>query len=223
MNPLKYLLPSGRLPRTICSGPFKGLRVHLDLRGGDLQLWLGLYERETYLTMERLLRGCRSAIDVGAAKGELVLDLLRRSEIERIVAVEPAHTELERFRANLAANPGIGTDRLDVHIGLAGDGPAPLWRTLDSLAGELPAPIFVKIDIDGPEAQVLATGTRMLAGDCRLLIETHSPEAEVGCDTLLRAHGYMTQIIRPAWWRCVIPEHRPILHNRWLAGWRPKI
>ena len=220
MNPLKYLLPSGRRPRVVQSGPFKGLRVHLDPRGGDLQLWLGLYERETYGILENLLQGCRSAIDVGAAKGELVLALLRRPEIERVVAIEPAATELERFHANLAANPTISATRLEIHPGFAGEGSPPLWRTLDSLGADLPAPVFIKIDIDGPEAQVLATGRHLLERDCRLLIETHSPEAETGCEALLAGLGHETRIVRPAWWRCFIPEHRPIPHNRWLAAWR---
>ena len=42
MNPLKALLPVGRAPRTILSGPFAGIRLHLDLHR-ELMICLGLY------------------------------------------------------------------------------------------------------------------------------------------------------------------------------------
>lgn len=70
--------------------------------------------------------------------------------------------------------------------------------------------------------KVLETGKSTLAGDCRLLIETHSPAAETGCLEQLRLMGYETRIIGPAWWRTIIPERRLIPHNRWLSAWRPE-
>jgi hypothetical protein len=220
MNPLRPFLPAGRAPRTILSGLFRGLRLHLDLRG-EFQIWLGLYERETYPALRRMLSGCRSAIDLGAAKGDLTLHCLRQPGIERIVAVEPLDRERVQFAANLALNGLAADPRLHLHAGFAGRGEPPLWRTLDDLAADLPAPVFLKIDIDGPESEVLADGHRLLSGrDCRLLIETHSPEAEAGCERQLRSLGYTVRIIRPAWWRSVLREQRPLAHNRWLAAWR---
>lgn len=220
MNPFKLILPAGRAPRTILSGLFRGIRLHLDLHG-EFQIWLGLYERETYAILRRLLWGCRGAIDLGAAKGDLTIHCLRQPGMLRVVAVEPLEREREQLAANLALN-GFSTDpRLHLHPGFAGRGEPPLWRTLDDLAVELPAPIFLKIDIDGPEAEVLADGQRLLAErDCRLLIETHSRDAEAGCERQLRALGYTVQIVNPAWWRTVVREYRPIAHNRWLAAWR---
>jgi hypothetical protein len=123
--------------------------------------------------------------------------------------------------ANLALNGFSGDARLELHPGFAGRGEPPLWRTLDHLAAGVPSPVFIKIDIDGPEAEVLADGKETLRHrDCRLLIETHSPEAEAGCLAQLRELGYTTRVISPAWWRLFLPERRPIPHNRWLAAWR---
>jgi len=220
MNPLRPILPAGRAPRTVASGILRGIRLQLDLHG-EFQIWLGLYERETHAVLRRLLRGCRGAVDLGAAKGDLTVHLLRQPDMQRVVAVEPLERERTQLSANLALNGCAGDPRLLLHAGFAGRGEPPLWRTLDDLADGLPVPVFLKIDIDGPEAEVLADGTRLLRDcDCRLLIETHSPEAEAGCERQLRALGYTVQIIHPAWWRAVLREQRPLSHNRWLAAWR---
>lgn len=220
MNPLKIVLPRGRAPHTLCFGPMAGIRLHLDLRS-ELLIWLGTYEAETYADLRRLLRGCRSAVDLGAAKGDLSIHFLRQLGMQRVVAVEPLESERHYLVANLALNGLADDSRLTVHAGYAGRGDSPLWRTLDDLTTDLPAPLFLKIDIDGPEAEVLADAQLLLANqDCRLLIETHSPSAEAGCIAQLRGLGYTAKIISPAWWRIFVREHRPIPHNRWLAAWR---
>ncbi len=221
MKPRLFLLPAGRRARPVRSGLFKGIRLALDLHGGDLQMYAGLYERETFPWLRRLLRGCQGAIDVGAAKGELSLLCLRQPGMRRVVAVEPAKTECALLQANLALNHLTGDPRFWLHLGFAGRGSPPRWRTLDELAAEVPAPLFIKIDVDGPEAEVLATGSETLfRRDCRLLIETHSVTAETVCQRQLLASGYVIQIIPNAWWRRFIPERRTIPHNRWLAAWR---
>lgn len=220
MNPIKWLLPRGRAPRTVCFGPLAGIHLHLDL-GNEFLIWLGIYEAETFTDLRRLLCGCRGAVDLGAAKGDLTIHFLRQPGMQRVVAVEPLDREREQFAANLALNGFAADPRLHLHPGFAGRGEPPLWRTLDELASTAPDPLFIKIDIDGPEAAVLADGTELLRKrNCRLLIETHSPEAEAGCANQLRALGYAVKIIPVAWWRVVVPEVRPIPHNRWLAAWR---
>lgn len=219
MNPIRYLLPAGLQPHTVRGGYFAGVRLVLDLRC-EFQHYLGLYEAEISPHFRRLTRGCRSALDLGAAKGELTIRCLLTPGFTRVVAVEPSAPELAQFRTNLALNGVAGDSRLTLHEGYAGPGDGPLWRTLDQLAADLPQPLFVKIDIDGPEAEVLATGTAALARDCRLLIETHSLEAERSCREQLNALGYHTRIIDRAWWRMLLPETRIIAHNRWLVAAR---
>jgi len=219
---LKRTLPSERRPLSVRHGLYKGIRLHLDLQS-DLQFYAGLYEQETYSSIRSLARGCRGFVDLGAAKGELSIYFLRQRGIELVVAAEPEERERALFHANLELNALENERRLVIHPGFAGAGPEPRWRTLDELAGVAPSPLFIKIDIDGPEAAVLATGRHTLATkDCRLLVETHSPEAENGCNNQLLESGYRTKIISPAWWRVVLPEYRPIPHNRWLAAWRPE-
>ncbi|MBA4137490.1 MAG: hypothetical protein C0518_09265 [Opitutus sp.] len=219
MNPLRPFLPTGRHPRRVLGGYFAGLRLRLDLRC-EFQHYVGLYEAETFPSLRRLGRGCRSVIDLGAAKGELAIRFLRIPGVSQVLAVEPSVEELAQFRSNLSLNSLAQDPRLRIHPGFAGAGAGAEWRTLDALGADLPEPIFIKIDIDGPEAQVLATGPRLLARDCRLLIETHSPEAEHDCGNQLHRLGYTIKVIANAWWRRLLPEHRVVPHNRWLAAWR---
>ena len=77
------------------------------------------------------------------------------------------------------------------------------------------------MDVDGAEAEILkgATALNRMAG-VRWLIETHSKDLERECVKQLEAAGFENRIIRNAWWRVVIPELRPIEHNRWLAAWK---
>lgn len=220
MSLFSFFLPKGRHPRQIRFGFYRGIRLWLNLHC-ELQNFLGLYECETFAAMQRLSHGCCSFLDLGAAKGELTVYFLRVPSIKRVVAVEPSASERELFNANLALNQLQSDARLRIHAGFVGRGTTPEWQTLDELAIELPSPVFIKIDIDGPEAEVLDTGAVTLAGkDCKLLIETHSPEAEAGCIERLQRLGYFTEVIKRAPWRVFVPEHRTIPHNQWLVAWR---
>jgi hypothetical protein len=103
-----------------------------------------------------------------------------------------------------------------------GTKPSADSTTLDHLDIPSTGPIFIKIDVDGAEGDVLIGGAQLLLRpDVTLLIETHSLELETQCRTLLESLGYQCQIIRNAWWRFLIPENRPIGHNRWLGASRP--
>ena len=92
-----------------------------------------------------------------------------------------------------------------------------VYVTLDSLNLDRDKPGFIKIDVDGPECDVLDSGARLLSkADVCLLVETHSLELELGCIDRLEKLGYVCSVIRNAWWRIFVPEQRPIAHNRWL-------
>jgi precorrin-6B methylase 2 len=220
MRVIKKFIRPGRRPRTVRWGLYRGITLQLDLHC-EFQNYFGLYECETFSAIRSLAEGCRGFLDLGAAKGELSIYFLRRREIERIVAVEPSDDEIMLFQSNLVLNAMQGDSRLHIHHGFAGEGESGRWKTLDELGASLPSPMFMKIDIDGPEAEVLQTGLTLLRDkDCRLLIETHSLEAESGCLKCLKDMGYTTEIINPASWRRFLPEHRPIKHNRWLTARR---
>ena len=47
------------------------------------------------------------------------------------------------------------------------------------------------------------------------IVETHSPELEVGWGEALLRAGYSPNIVTP---RRLLPQHRPRAHNRWLVA-----
>jgi len=214
------VVPADREPRRIVFGPFKGITMELSLRD-QAQIYLGLFEREVHFWLERLSNGIQTAIDIGADRGEYTLFFLKRTKATRVLAFEPSPESLPRLRENLRLNSVVESSRLELSTAMVGDSDGVSKVRLDSLRGTLQMPCFIKMDVDGAEAEIL-NGARKLNGleGVRWLIETHSRELERECVEQLKAAGFETRIIRNAWWRMVIPEQRPIEQNRWLAAWK---
>ena len=88
--------------------------------------------------------------------------------------------------------------------------------SLDEVCKDLPRPILIKVDVDGFELDVLESGRSTLEeGDCCLILETHSQELESSCLDLLKSLGKSVKIIPNGRMRFLVPERRPIPHNRW--------
>src|SRR5258705_11943378 len=79
MRPLSYFknkfVPAGTLPRAILHGPFREIILELSLQT-QMQMYLGLFEKETHFWIKALTRNIATAIDAGAAYGEHTLFLL---------------------------------------------------------------------------------------------------------------------------------------------------
>lgn len=205
-------------PRRVLSGPIRGMTLHLD-PANQSQYILGLHERETYGWIRRLAAGAGSAIDIGAASGELVLYLLGRTEIPQVLAFDPDDVSRVQFAENLKINGLTDDPRLTASHEYVRSAPGQGATTLDSLLPSLKLPCFVKIDVDGGETDILSGAAALLATrQARWLIETHSAELERECVRVLTESQYDVTIVRNAWWRVIIPEQRPIAHNRWLVA-----
>ncbi len=199
------------------TGAFRGLKMELDLRD-QTQLFLGLHERELYQALWRIAPLVRSAIDVGAAEGEYTLFFLCRTRAERVIAVEPSLPLSSILWHNVSAN-GISAGRLEVSPYFLGERDEGPERRLDSVAGPLSYPAVIKIDVDGAEAAVLRGAPRLLSRqDVTWLVETHTKMLEDECLGIFQAAGLRSRIVRNAWWRVIVPENRPVPHNRWLIA-----
>ena len=221
LSRLKGLVaPAGIAPRAIKGGLLKGVRMHLDL-ASQTQMYLGLWEREIQGWSRRLCAGIRTALDVGAAPGDYTLYCLMKTPAEQVFAFDPSVKGCASLNANIALNPGNLAQRLIVTHKLVGTRDNETECSLDSFLSRVKSPCFTKIDVEGAEANVLkgATGLLKLPA-ARWLIETHSLEQENECIDILRQNDYLTHIIPNAWWRCILPELRPIEHNRWLVAVR---
>ena len=214
----RFVFKPGRAPHSVWSGAFRGLRMAMD-PASESQCIVGLHEREVHRCLGRLAAGIRSAVDIGAAAGEYTLYALSRTSAERVFAFDPDPATREGFNTNLELNGLIDDARLRVSSHWVRSTPQPDAVTLDQLLPDLLFPCWVKMDVDGGEIDILKGATELLKlRQTRWLIETHSVELERDCLQILRENGYEVTIITNAWWRFMVPELRPIAHNRWLTA-----
>lgn len=214
------IVPAGAAPRTIQSGPFRGIRMELDLRG-QTQVYLGLFEREVHPWVKELSRGIQTAVDIGSAQGEYLLYYLSRTPARRVLGFEPDSACWPALERNLALNGLANDPRLTIDRRFVSREDTPHTVSLDSLAGVVEGPCLIKMDVDGGEVHVLDGAARMMdLPDVRWIVETHSVTLEAECIRRFEAAGYQARIIPPAWWRTILPEHRPGPQNRWLAATR---
>jgi hypothetical protein len=210
----RLLVPNGRHLRRLRGGLAKGMLMELDLANQSQRYW-GLDERELVTAFRRFIPACQSLIDVGANDGYYTMAFLQ-SKAARVVACEPG-PPMEQLLANAHANGFEPGERFTAERRFVGSGEGCV--SIAELVRDLPRPVFLKVDIDGGEVDLLqsAEGCDALS-DLRWLIETHSKELEAGCIRWLEAHGYTTRIIYNAPWRVLLPEQRPLEHNRWLVA-----
>jgi hypothetical protein len=206
--------------RTIVAGPFRGIRMNLNLTH-QTQLYLGLFERETHPWLKRLSKGIATGIDIGAADGEYTLFLLKNTRALKIYTFEPDPIMVSRLKSNLRLNHGLELEHLQISTKFVGRSNSGDTACLDSLAEDIRCPCLIKVDVDGAEAEILAGASATKAmPDVRWLIETHSEKLERDCVKSLQSAGFKIEIIPNAWWRAILPEQRPIPHNRWLVAWK---
>lgn len=206
-------MPSGSRPRTIPFGPFKGLILNVDLRSQS-QFYFGLWELETRPYIRAALKGSNWIIDVGAGFGELCI-LFRRNFCHTI-AIEPDATSLSLLRSNLALN-GLSDSDVEIVPKYVGTVSEQDHVRLDDIQVDRLGAGFIKIDIEGLEADALDGAESLLSeANVKLLVEVHSRKSESRCIEFLEQHQYSSKIINNACWRRLIPEQRPLPHNRWV-------
>lgn len=180
--------------------------------------WLGSYEAEKQRLFAQLVRSGELVFDVGANAGFYTLLASRLvGPRGRVVAFEPLPRNLAFLRAHLALNrianttvvdaavsQGAGTARFAVAAGSA--------QGMVSAAGELevrtvgideavysgtiPAPTFIKMDIEGGELAALQGATRVLAEQRPvIMLATHGAEVHEPCIRLLESQRYTVKAL----------------------------
>jgi len=215
------LLGHGRTGRRIPFGLYRGLTLSID-PASEMRLWLGLYEAETTSWLRAAGRQARSLVDVGAGYGEMTVWGLSQPIMKKVLAYDSKPERWPVFRENLALNGLPGDRRLSAVEGMFLGGEDD-ERSLAALQA-LPEPVLMKIDVDGGEEAILQKIAQVLPAKRMLvLIETHSEALDRACRQLLTEGGYHVRSIKPAWWRAIIKEHRPIGFNQWIVAERSAV
>ena len=205
---------SGRKRVQVLAGPARGVTMTINF-AGETPLYLGMFEWELHGFYRTALHGARLVFDIGGYVGYDALMFAANSP-GRVITFEPNAPQAALLAENVAQNPGLAP-RIEVSpLAIAGaDGEGA--TTLDSLAARVGVPDFVKLDIDGGEAEALRGGLQTLASNRpHLVVETHSLELERECGALLVECGYRPIIKHN---RRVWREHRAgAAHNRWLLA-----
>jgi hypothetical protein len=209
---LKNILLPGAGPRRLPLGLARGIHMHIDFTT-QTHHYFGLYEVELNRHLRRVLRRGIRSFDIGVQHGydSLLMAQCTRAPVAAFECDEASFVEMDR---NFALNPQLRPLIRPVR-GIVGDGQDNIrldhWAYNDGFV-----PDFIKIDIDGGELAALRSAERLLSTrKPSLLVEVHTPHLEQECGRLLVTHGYRPLIVNA---RRLLPDHRPIEHNRWLIA-----
>ena len=203
--------------RRVWLGLCRGSSLPLNLRHST-RMMLGLYELEIahYFRAFSNPGGC--LYDIGARHGYYSLAFARLAAPARIHAFEPDRQSYTLLNEVIARNRS--NSRIEAHELFLGSivNQREKAETLDDLvfAKGFDAPDLLKIDVDGPEYEILCGANKVLT-ECkpRLIVEVHSPQLEIDCKTMLEQSGYAVNIVKN---NPLLRERRPIELNRWLTA-----
>ena len=206
---------------TIQRGPLRGRRWVV--ASGVDGYWLGTYEREMQAAIAGSVAANAVFFDVGAHAG--YYSLLASQLVGaagRVVAFEPDARNIDRLtqhlRLNDAANVSVveaavadvaGAARFAPEASGFGGALSPTGSamvttvTIDALVdiGALPAPAYLKVDVEGAEFRVIC-GARKVLRTVRptVFLATHTPPVERQCLDAFESLRYTVRpIMRDAW------------------------
>jgi Methyltransferase FkbM domain len=184
-------------------------------------LLLHFWGHETNGAIRQAAERANWIVGVGVGSRELCILAAKLKNVTRIIAIEPDQAMVKSLQANIDHNEILYNDilsgRIEIIEKFIGAQNSDKYITLDQLNIDHSLHGFIKIDVDGSEFDVLRSGQQLLSyTNVDILVETRSYELERNCVNFLENLGYTCRIIKPAWWRSLIPEQRPREHNRWL-------
>src|SRR5450432_2101505 len=151
VSDLKNLIvPAGRKPLKILTSPFKGIIMALSLRSQS-QLYLGLFERETYPWLVRLSRDISTAIDIGAGHGEYTIYFIQKTNAAKVFAFEPDPKCITLLHENLRISGLNRSGKLELSTKFVASSDTDQEVQIDSLLEFTQVPCLIKMDVDGAE------------------------------------------------------------------------
>ncbi|MBE0429215.1 MAG: FkbM family methyltransferase [Thermoleophilia bacterium] len=208
--PLKLVPGSARVP--ILRGRLRGTKW---IAGSSANngCWLGSYEYEQRLAFEKLVPENATVYDVGAHAGfYTLLSSLLVGPRGRVIAFEPLPRNLHFLREHLRLNHVTNVEVIETALAeragevnfaegvnsfnarIATDGGIRVkTAALDELVGggRLPAPDYIKMDIEGAETLALkGAGHTLKKYHPTIFLTTHGPDIHEECVDILKEAGY---------------------------------
>ncbi|HTH57615.1 MAG TPA: hypothetical protein VL728_16305 [Cyclobacteriaceae bacterium] len=211
---LKKILFNETPPNVIRFGVAKGMKVSYGINDRTLHL-LGLYETEIYPFLRKGMESADTLIDIGANDGYYALAFLKTKK-KRIILCEPGPI-VSDLRKNLMLNNRTEDESVVIQTKLVSNRSNEKEIAINDLVNGASRP-FILMDVDGVEETIVRGYDFELNREKKItwLIETHSLELEDNIKSLLESNSFEVTIIKNAWWRKMIPELRPLAHNRWM-------
>jgi FkbM family methyltransferase len=183
--------------------------------------WLGSYEYEKRKIFERTIERGTVVFDVGAHVGfYTLLASVLVGPRGKVIAFEPLPRNLGYLRSHLSINRVANVSVVEAAVGdlsgavLFDEGLGPSMGhiaregslrvqavTLDEMVmtGKIPPPAYIKVDVEGAEARLLAGARKVLSAYHPVVfLATHSEELYRECTLLLRSLNYELQPIAAA-------------------------
>src|SRR5258708_11813053 len=171
-------LPDRDILLPVVAGPFKGARFFSNPQVA-LRKVFGVYEHELTGWLNKVLPRADVVIDVGANDGYFTFGsakaMQRANRPVRVIAIESSPTHVRQLEQARTRN-GFSEKEISIVAAAAGaaDGDGP--RTLDRVARGIDpsAHVFVKVDVEGAEGDVLYGAQQLLRKGNFFLIEIHT-------------------------------------------------
>lgn len=200
---------SERIPLPVISGPNRGRWWNAASAGSGYVT--GRRAREQMALLNGLISRGDIVWDVGAHHGYVTMFASERAGADGwVYAFEPGRRNSRILARHIRWN---GLDNVSVHdCALAsysgrarfGGGPTSkmhalgkgeddvtVWTAEDLVqSGTVQGPTFMKIDVEGSEADVLSGALPVLPSDVVILVAVHSVESDRACTVLLRDRGF---------------------------------
>ncbi len=176
MNALKTLL--NLIPLSVASGPFRGTRCKLTSTGdGVVAKLAGTYEMEIFPAFESAIaRNPSVVVDVGAAEGFYVAALARALPESKVIAYEAKQEWWARIEHLLSLNGVVSSCETRGFCDRA--------EFSGMLQGNCAGTVFILMDIEGGEFDLLNEEAMPFLGNAELLVELHESESREPGDAL---------------------------------------
>ena len=203
--------------REIKFGIAKGIKMQIDANS-KAQRILGLDEKEIQAAFKKYSLKAEYFFDIGASDGYYSLIYKKLNRAGKIFAFEVKEDLTAEMEKNFSIN---NFDFKDVTLikKFVSNVDDEKHVSIDTAFTHKNKNLFFKIDVDGGEMDVLNGLKNTIANNnCFFVIETHTKKLEEDCIAFIENCGYATTIIGNAFWRAIVPEDRPIEHNRWFSA-----